>query len=287
MYYRFFTLARNDAGVSPRSDTITLLAATENSEVTGLECSYQDEYMISLQWAAPTESVGSQVVLYQLEVQQPSESQWSLIDELATNVYSVTSGIQTGSEYSYRVRAVNEIGTSPYSNTLAVIAARVPTTPSVFSLLSSDSSQISFQWQEPYSGGSPITHYKVWWDNASGSEFTLYAFTVGPDNTFEVNTGLIPGQSYSFKVIAVNLVGESLISDSASYIAAAVPGQPGKPYWIQRDVSSILLEWTASETNGDPIHYYNVYSSVNTGLFSLLDQTSSNQYLAEGLSTGN
>jgi len=115
----------------------------------------------------------------------------------------------------------------------------------------------------------------VWWDNA-GSDYEQYAFTVGPDNTFEVNNGLTPGEWYSFKVIAVNLVGESVISDSTTYIAAAMPGQPGKPFWSQRDTDSILLDWTASEPNGDPIDYYNVYSSVNSGLFSLLDQSLTN-----------
>jgi hypothetical protein len=70
----------------------------------------------------------------------------------------------------------------------------------------------------------------VFWDDARGtSTFSLLAFTVGPDTNFVINSGLTTGLFYQFKVMAVNAVGESELSDSFSYIAADVPGKPGTP----------------------------------------------------------
>ena len=54
--------------------------------------------------------------------------------------------------------------------------------------------------------------------------FDLYSFTVGPDNIFLVNNDLQAGLYYAFKVIAVNAVGESPISDAYTFIAAGNPG---------------------------------------------------------------
>jgi hypothetical protein len=39
-----------------------------------------------------------------------------------------------------------------------------------------------------------------------------------------VNNGLTAGVYYSFKVVSVNLVGESSLSDAFTFIAATVPG---------------------------------------------------------------
>jgi predicted phage tail protein len=115
----------------------------------------------------------------------------------------------TGSTYTYRVRAVNEIGFSGYSDEHYVIAARAADEPTSMTLISSTESTITFYWNEPYDGGSPITYYKVYWDDGLQGAFTLYAFTVDPDNNFVVNDGLTAGVYYSFKVVSVNLVGES------------------------------------------------------------------------------
>jgi hypothetical protein len=58
---------------------------------------------------------------------------------------------------------------------------------------------------EPYDGGSQITFFKVYWDSGSDSaSFTPYTFTVDPDINLIVNTGLVAGNFYSFKVVAVN-----------------------------------------------------------------------------------
>jgi fibronectin type 3 domain-containing protein len=184
------------------------------------------------------------------------------------------------------VSAVNEIGPSDYSDTIYVIAARAPETPTSFSVIKSTESSIEFMWEEPYDGGSPIIYYKVYESNQD-QQYVLYAFTIGPENVFLVNNGLTAGELYSFKVISVNSVGESPLSDAFTYIAAAKPSTPGQPYWTSRSATTIDLEWPASEPYGSVIQFYNVYASVNSGQYQLFDTCLTNQYQAVGLSTGN
>jgi hypothetical protein len=84
-----------------------------------------------------------------------------------------------------------------YSDSITVIAARLPDEPREFSLVESTQSTIFISWLEPYDGGSPVTYYKIYWDGGDGTDlFTVYAFTVDPDTNFIVDDGLIPGNFY-------------------------------------------------------------------------------------------
>ena len=131
-------------------------------------------------------------------------------------------------------------------------------------MISSSATTIEFGWSAAYNGGTPVTHYKIYWDAGSGSGvFSELAFTNSPTRVFLVNNGLTSGTFYNFKVVAVNVVGDSVQSNAVKYIAASVPSVPGKPYSTSTSTSSIGIAWTASLENGSTIDFYNVYSSVN------------------------
>ncbi len=92
-----------------------------------------------------------------------------------------------------------------------MIAARVPDPPTEFSLTTSSSSTIEFSWNLPYSGGSPITFFKIYWDAGDRSDtYSEYAFTNNPDTNFIVDSGLTQGEFYAFKLVTVNAVGDSV-----------------------------------------------------------------------------
>ena len=117
-----------------------------------------------------------------------------------------TADLTDGSTYRFAVRAVNSIGESLYSDTLSVIAATVPGTPSTPSIVSASSASLQIEWDEPASGGTVITNYHVY--EAEGEapasiDFTFVSDT-GLTRSYTKSISVTPGQRYHFKVLAIN-----------------------------------------------------------------------------------
>src|SRR5207245_2248431 len=121
--------------------------------------------------------------------------------------------------YSYRVSAINSIGTSSPSNTasattLAPVAPQPPTgltTPYV------SSSQISISLAAPFNnGGAPITGYKIESSTDGGNTWT----TIAPNflhNPLPIsNYHLLGSTTYSYRVSAINSAGTGSPSGTAS-----------------------------------------------------------------------
>jgi hypothetical protein len=76
--------------------------------------------------------------------------------------------------------------------------------------------------------------------------------------TFEV-TGLVPGQEYQFRVVAVNDEGDSdpLVSDKPVTAKNPFdePGKPGTPEITDYDNQMVDLKWTAPKNDG-MIHFH-------------------------------
>ena len=83
--------------------------------------------------------------------------------------------------------------------------------------------RVTLTWQAPASyGDSPITGYKLYRSTASGGTYSLIA---SPTALTYTNTGLTNGQTYWYKVSAVNANGEGA---NCSAVSVLVP-QPVNP----------------------------------------------------------
>ena len=72
-------------------------------------------------------------------------------------------------------------------------------------------SSIAFSFTQPTNTGeSPIIGYKVLWNGGSGSAFSsLITLTDLSDLKFAKSDNILGGVTYDFKVVAVNIVGDS------------------------------------------------------------------------------
>jgi hypothetical protein len=103
-----------------------------------------------------------------------------------------------------------------------IYAATEPNKPHSLAKVSADSSEISVDWLVPEEdGGSPIIAYQLYWDE--GVSNGNYVLLDSIETAAYTVTGLDAGMLYSFKVSAVNVVGESLLTQSVAIYAAAVP----------------------------------------------------------------
>jgi hypothetical protein len=123
-------------------------------------------------------------------------------------------GLTNGATYTFRVAAVNAVGTGPQSSpSNAVQPATVPDPPTI-GIASGGHSQATVSWTAPaFDGGSPITGYVVT-PYVAGVAQPAQVFN--STLTTQVVTGLTNGTTYKFKVAAFNAVGTGARSQSSN-----------------------------------------------------------------------
>src|SRR2546428_493420 len=166
--YPYRVSAINSAGTgSPSSPaSATTSPATVPNPPTGLATPFVSLSQISISWAAPLNDGGSPITGYKIERSTDGGTTWNIIvaNTGNTGTWYPNYNLLPSTTYSYRVSAINSVGTGSQSSTAsattsAPIAPQPPTglaTPYV------SSSQISISWAVPSSnGGSPVTGYKI------------------------------------------------------------------------------------------------------------------------------
>ena len=143
------------------------------------------------------------------------------------------------------MRAVNSVGESTASAaSSSVTPATVPGAPTGLSATAGNQ-QVALSWTAPTSnGGATITDYEY---SQNGS--ATWTSTGGTATSYTVRN-LTNGQSYSFRVRAVNRVGESTASTASSSVTPATV--PGAPTGLSATVGNqqVELSWTAPSSNG-------------------------------------
>ena len=133
----------------------------------------------------------------------------------------------------FQTQAVNEAGPSALSpSSVPIYAVVVSDSPSNLRLVSRSQSQFKIEFDEPLShGGLPITRYNVYVASASGlyTEDTSAPSKTNPSIKYYENTSVTAGVLYSFRITAVNIMGESLDSNQIQIIAANFPSKPSVP----------------------------------------------------------
>src|SRR5207245_463452 len=156
--------------------------------------------------------------------------------------------------------------------------SRPPTTPSAPQNLQATgvNTQVLLSWQAPSgNGGSAITGYKIYRSTNSSTENFLA--TTGNVLSYTDNA-VTNGQTYYYKVSAVNSVGESPQSNEASATPTAPPPPPpstapSAPQSLQAAAGNaqVSLSWTAPSSNGgSAITNYKIYRSTSSGTETLL-----------------
>src|SRR5207245_6316671 len=101
--------------------------------------------------------------------------------------------------YTYRVSAINSVGTSSPSNTASATTQNAITVsqPPTGLTATASSSQIILSWTAPANnGGSAITGYKIYRGTTSGGEGTKPIATISGSTLTYTNTGLTNRQNY-------------------------------------------------------------------------------------------
>src|SRR5207247_352419 len=131
--------------------------------------------------------------------------------------YSDT-GLAHTTTYTYRVSAINSVGTgSPSATSSATTFAVAPSPPSAPTAAAVSSSQINLSWTAPAdNGGSAITGYKIERSTDGGSTWSTLVANTGISGTTYSDIGLTHGATYTYRVSAINSIGTGSPSDTPS-----------------------------------------------------------------------
>ncbi|MCU1356444.1 MAG: fibronectin type protein [Acidimicrobiales bacterium] len=177
------------------------------------------------------------------------------------------TGLGEGGTASFAVVAINSSGSGlpGTSNTVGI-----PTKPGaptgVTAVLTGLRAQVTVSWTPPASdGGAPITSYELVSNNTSQT-FTVPApastFTV-PRASLILNGAIADNVPVSFKLRAVNMVGQSLDSNSSAVVTLpttnSAPAAASITITATGTSGQVDVSWTAPATNGrSPIVGYHV-----------------------------
>lgn len=222
--YMYRVSAINSVGTSSPSNTAsatTFAAATIPQPPTNLTANAISSSEIDLSWTAPSDDGGAAITGYMIERSQDAGSTWSTISSntgSASTTYSDT-GLTSSTSYTYRVSAINSVGTSSPSNIASAttsVSTSIPQPPTGLTASAVSSSTINLSWNAPGNdGGSAIIGYKIERATMGGTWSVIVPNTGGTTTTYS-NTGLLPLLTYTYRVSAINSVGTSLPSNTAS-----------------------------------------------------------------------
>jgi hypothetical protein len=103
-------------------------------------------------------------------------------------------------------------------------------------------------WQAPDDHGSPITGYRIYRRTAPSTSFSLLA-SVGASARSYSDTAIVAGQTYFYKISAVNAVGEGPTCREFTPQAAGTPESPCTEPGI-----TVLTDASGDALDGQPAH---------------------------------
>ncbi len=248
---------------------------------------------VDLVWRAPASDGGGAISNYIIEykVDGPSIT-WTRFPRVASNATTATiTPLVNGTNYLFRVTAVNAAGIGPTSNTSSVVMpVTVPSVPFNVVGVGGDK-QALVTWSTPASnGGLPIIDYLV--EVRAVTDATWATFADGTSTaTSATVTGLTNGVSYLFRITAKSSFGSSAASaESAPVLVLGLPGIASAPVATAGVSGDVLLRWIApTETGGVALTDYVIeYRRTTDTVWNSHPHTASPAagIVINGLSTG-
>ncbi|XP_021713429.1 twitchin isoform X5 [Aedes aegypti] len=174
-----------------------------------------------LEWKLPKDDGGSPITHYVIEKMDMSRGTWSAAG-MSTSLANEISRLIHNKRYSFRVKAVNEIGESePLESSHPIVAKNdfeEPSQPPKPQVVDWDANSVSLEWNAPKSdGGAPITEYIVQKKEKDSPYWSTAGRVPGIQRNLKV-PDLATETEWEFRVIAVNAAGESEPSDASDAV---------------------------------------------------------------------
>ena len=204
---------------------------------------------VVLKWTAGAENFGT-ITGYKVEKNSGSWSDVTTDTSSTSTSYTVT-GLTNGTAYTFRVSAINEIGTgaasSASSSTTPLTVPDAPTSLSVSAVAETPNASLS--WSAPSgTGGSALTGYAI---KRGG---TVIVSDTGDTATSYVDGDTSENTSYTYTVAAVNAAGVGAYSSGDSATTNSV---------------DVITKITASGGSTNTYSGYKSHKFTSSGTFTV------------------
>ena len=252
--WRYQLKAINVAGEGPWSNEATAETEANKPSVPRLVSAEENgPDKIIVGWFKPDDDGGAPITGYRIQTQPPGKNTWEALDSTdASATFYRHTGLNPGSEWTYRVAATNKAGRGAWS--FAVIATTETTVPSVprnLSATTESSTEVRLTWTKPVTdGGLTLEGYRIEYLADNGSWRALVANS-NSMNTGYLHRGLDPGSEWTYRVRAINSKGIGPASSPVSATTDAIP--PGLPENVTAEADgahALIVAWDPPANDG-------------------------------------
>lgn len=237
--YRFRVRAVNDHGDGEWLNTESSISLNRpigapSEPEKPLRVAPVDDTTANLSWRPPYDDGGSPIAGYIVEASREGTGQWENLGVVKDTAFKATK-MNPNDTYTFRVSARNEAGKTggpiysvPYKPNAPPTAPGKPTAPIVSHPL--EAGQMVLDWgPSPFGGTSgygPPTEYRVERWEPMKDRWVHVARKPATEGTTVLVTGLRPGESYKFRVLAENAAGTSEPLEMDKPVLAVSPYSP-------------------------------------------------------------
>ncbi|MDE2589568.1 MAG: fibronectin type III domain-containing protein, partial [Patescibacteria group bacterium] len=254
-YYRISSLS-----IGGTSNPSTIASATTiPTPPTNLSSSAVSTSQINLSWTAPLGTI----LGYKIERSTDGIIFSTIIANTTTaaTTYSDT-GLSSNTLYTYRISSLGLASTiSSPSGTTSMTT--IPSTPTSLVTTALPNNTIEISWVKP-TGPTQILGYKI----ERSTDGTTWSVLVANNNdgTIYKNTGLTPGQTYYYRVSAINSGGTGSPSAISNITTSGdIPSTMSIPTVTVYSGGIMNVTWNAPSSNSYPITSYKIDYSTNGG----------------------
>jgi len=261
-FYCKYYIESNDPYRSLEIAKVNIKVKSPPGEVSNLKVEKAGSQKLKLSWKAPNDNGYDNIVAYRIYRKinaTPTQSDFAT-SVPSTSLSFLDSGLTNGTNYCYRVSAVNGVGEGALSS--QVVCGIPVTTPSPPILsASSGNKKVDLSWSVSDNGGSIITGYDIYWKTADDANWNILLKDYQDNSTSHFVPSINNCINYQYYVIAKNSEGSS----NPSNIATATPygtSSPPKNASSTAGANYVDLTWQAPDDIGCPaLSYYNIYKA--------------------------
>ncbi|XP_061631446.1 myomesin-3 isoform X1 [Phyllopteryx taeniolatus] len=226
-------------------------------------CKLSDTYVV-LSWTEP-EPRGKEPLTFYVERSQDGKSSWEMasLDSVVNSPRFPIFDLVKGTQYCFRVRAVNKYGVSEPSEPSGWICLgkpqSVPTPPPSIMVFRDTDTSVLLQWQEPKDTEGVLGYY-LYSSETGQRDWKVVNNKPVTNSRFTVH-GLQTHKEYVFRVKSVSRAGNSDYSEESLPIlvkaAICVPSAPSGITLLMCTGSEMVVGWRRPRFDGgDPVRSY-------------------------------